>query len=81
MEKQSEPGDQPLHIKVRKSMLDKGLKSQRIQKELKMGRSLVSMALTGKRVAALERIAKFVDAYPANGTSSRKASREKQATE
>jgi hypothetical protein len=81
MENQPDAIDQPLHIKVRKSMLDKGLKSQRIQKELKMGRSLVSMALTGKRVAALERIAEFVDAYPANGSSSRKAPREKQATQ
>ena len=70
MEKQPNAPDvveQPLHIRVLKTMLDKGLNRKTIQDELPIGQTLLSMALKGKRIAALERVRDFVDRWHANG--------------
>jgi hypothetical protein len=70
--------EQPLHIRVLKTMLDKGLNRRTIQDELPIGQTLLSMALKGKRIAALERVRAFVDAYPQNGKKAGKKLRSRQ---
>jgi predicted transcriptional regulator len=54
---------EPLHIIVRKTMLDKGLVQKDLMKKFKVSQSYIAHALNGKRDSLLQKISDYVSAY------------------
>ncbi len=55
--------ERPLYIQVQMMMLEKGISRRIIMDHLEMSKSLVSKALKGRRLSALQRVAEFVQSY------------------
>jgi hypothetical protein len=53
----------PLYTRVLMMMLEKGISRRTIMHRLRMSKSLLSKALSGKRLLALKRVAAFVQSY------------------